>query len=270
MDELLDVILLLLDELFAHRRLRKEQEELTTKHKSHITNCTNCSSSMSSLSVFCPRCYHLVPQVKEMLQNNPHKQPHEFLKLPYEGMYKCPHCGAKPISTKEMVVKIPIIRCPHCHDYFLDNSIPEPYINKTPNFWEEFLSTPLTICFVTSILAFFAKASFWMWLSITATAIFLYVLFFKKDSSDALKKSKLRVEHNPDYLQCLADMGYLHQMTPKFRNMTEGYSSIDEYPRKYLYPITDNSETETISGGFLLKTAMALVALLACIIFVWI
>lgn len=294
MDELLDIILLFLDELLARRRLKKEQEELVTKHKSHTTYCTNCNSPMNSLSVFCPRCWHLVPQVKEMLQNNPYKQPHEFLKLPYEGMYKCPHCGAKPISIKEFVIKTPIIRCPYCHNYFLDNSIPEPYINKKPNPWELLFSKLLTICFVTLVLAFFAKLPPWIWLAVTTAAIFLYALFFSKDSSEEFHKSKLRVERNPDYLQCLADMGYLHQMTPKFRSMIDGYFSItckccgsknnptesfckdcstplpsNEYPRKYIYPSTDNSETETISESFLLKLLVVCLMLIACIIFVW-
>ena len=294
MDELLDIILLFLDELLARRRLKKEQEELVTKHKSHTTYCTNCNSPMNSLSVFCPCCWHLVPQVKEMLQNNPYKQPHEFLKLPYEGMYKCPHCGAKPISIKEIVIKTPIICCPHCGNYFLDTAIPEPYINKKPNPWESLLSKPLTICFVTLALAIFTKPPLWMWLAITIATIFLYALFFRKDSSEEFHKSKLRIERNPDYLQHLADMGYLHQMTPKFRSMTEGYSAItckccggkntpteafckncptplptNEYPKKYIYPTTDNSETESVSGGFLLKLSVVLLMFLAYIIFVW-
>lgn len=281
MDELLDIILLFLDELLARRRLKKEQEELVTKHKSHTTCCTNCNSPMNSLSVFCPHCWHLVPQVKEMLQNNPYKQPHEFLKLPYEGMYKCPHCGAKPISIKEFVIKTPIICCPYCHNYFLDNSIPEPYINKKPNPWESLFSKPLTICFVTLVLAFFAKLPPWIWLAVTTAAIFLYALFFSKDSSEEFHNSKLRVERNPDYLQCLADMGYLHQMTQKFRSMTIGYTdntvcenrsvhaSTSKHARKYIYPSTDNSETETISESFLLKLLVVCLMLIACIIFVW-
>ena len=238
---------------------------------------------------------HLVPQVMEMLQAQPDKQPHEFLKLPYKGMYKCPHCGTKPISTKDVAVKTPIICCPHCHNYFLDNGIPEPYVNKKPNPWEALISTPLTICFITLIFAFFAKIPLWMWLSITAAAILLVVLLFKKDSSEEFTQSKLRVERNPDYLQCLADMGYLYQMTPKFRNMTVGYTSVVckccrsknnptesfckncssplppiEHTRKYIYPSSDNAETESVSGIFLLKLSGVFLALIACVLFVWI
>ena len=149
MDTIIEIILLLLEKLLDHRKLKREQEELIIAHKSHTIYCTNCGKPMNSLSVFCPYCMHLIPQVKEMLQKYPDKQPHEFLRLSYEGLYKCPHCGTKPISTDNIAVKTPIIRCPNCHSFFLDVSIPEPYINKKPNRWETLFSMPLTICLVT-------------------------------------------------------------------------------------------------------------------------
>ena len=295
MDTLFEIILLLLEKLFAHRRLRKEQDELIAKHKSFTTSCTNCGTQMNSLAVFCPHCMHLIPQVNEMLQSHSNKQPHEFLKLSYKGFYKCPHCGTKPISTDNIAVKSPIIRCPNCNDFFLDISISEPYINKKPNRWETHFSTPLTICLITSAIVLFTKMPFGLWISVTAAAILTQVVFFKKDSSDSDSKSKLRVERNPNYLQCLADMGYLHKMTPKFRNMTSGYSNFirceccnsensktnafctacsaplptEKHTKKYLYPLVDDDEYESLSGSFLLKLCTVLLVILLCFIFVW-
>jgi len=198
---------------------------------SHI--CPVCGYELTTPTVFCPKCNTITPRVRDMLNSYPDKHPTEYIAHYSDDGYTCPLCHQNEIYIEKVYLKIPIICCTKCHGYFLNPNITEPYITDRPSLFSTIKNSLFTIILL----------GFWTWcifeppidllIILMCAAVPVLILWNQFSSKKSISASELRFKQNPDYLQLLADMGYLHRMAPKFRTKLKKYGPNGEVRCEY-------------------------------------
>ena len=254
--------------------------------------CKGCGCELTAATVICPKCSTMTPRVREILNTYPDRSPVKFIGHRYEKEgYTCPLCHRNHIYPKKEYLNTPIIYCTNCFGYFLDPSINEHSITPPNPLFKslQHIKTSLLICF-------------WNWCVLTPPIKYLIILlcilapllivwdFYS--SKKLIEKSKQRFEQNPDYLQTLADMGYLYSIAPEFRSKLKKYGPNGEIRCEYCnqllittdshckhcnallplqrYPIPIESElSKQFTTNFLKKLALTVILALITAIFIW-
>ena len=184
------------------------------------TLCPRCGEALSADVIFCEHCFTMNPMVRDFLENNPKQHPKDYLTVDST----CPLCGKKQhrrVIDEYLLIKLrtPIRRCKKCGGYFTQVNglewcvapkeskrksrlLTELLIRNELNILEAMIDTPLAYGVTALLYLLLHYPIGFLWLSFTLPK--------------AIRDSDLRLAHNPDYPQILANMGYSSYMDEKY------------------------------------------------------
>ena len=188
--------------------------------------CEYCDRPMKENDVFCKFCWKITPKVQEMLASQPNRHPNDYQLYSTNYSYRCPHCGGfykGKFFDKIPGLKIdsPIKRCKKCRKYLLDH-----YNNEWSLVSNKYKTHRRFSPWLLLLIEYFLIELFYSepWgLAVCIGYLFLHfplsVLAHNFTKRNAIERSTLRLENNPDYPKILADMGYGFAMDSKYHNL---------------------------------------------------
>ena len=196
--------------------MKHNQSNFKSRLSPPKASCSCCGRLMAEDEIFCRDCYTLIPRVKQMLDLYPERHRLYYIAESRRNAHTCPHCATKHIVPNKKIMYTPVMFCPNCKEYFLSGVRREIHIMMSftkiyPILISLVLSYIVFCCIINALNPTLKMGVIILLASYAITIPFVIWVYLRQK-----RRSALRFEKNPEYLQILYDLGYPHKIAPQF------------------------------------------------------